>query len=537
MAKLGINTGSSADAGDGSTLRAGGNIVNSNFDEVYSYFGDGTNLTFTGGDWGVNATGITTTSNVGIGTTTATAALTVSGDVSVSGTSTAAAYVKSGGTASQFLKGDGTVDSSTYLTTTGNGIGLSGIVTSLVAGTNVTISSATGNVQINASTGGGASGYFVQNATGIHTLSNTGIGTTTASHSLTVNGNSRLVGVTSICNPNNPDSDQLIFSHDQPKIEFMHGGATKAFIQGSNGNLELRSVGTKQVKINDQGIRIGDANNWYDVYLQSGNNGETYVGTGITFRSASSSAHLSGDLHIVGVSTFQGKVDIWEDFTVGSNSKFIVDGSTGITTCKAIGIFGGASNEFLKADGTTDSTTYLSSYTETDTLQNVCSRGTTTTTNITANSLIKSGGTSTQYLMADGSTSTSSVSNVRTDKSATTSSTAAGASVDLSITAFKSYNLLKIAIDHPAWVVLYVDAASRTADSSRAEGTDPTPGSGVIAEVITSQAGASTFLFSPGIFGWNNDSTPATTVYAKVKNKDSVSRDITVTLTVIQAEG
>ena len=228
---------------------------------------------------------------------------------------------------------------------------------------------------------------------------------------------------------------------------------------------------------------------------------------------------------------------MWEDLSVGSNSKFVVDGSTGITTCKGIGIFGGTSSEFLKADGTTDSTTYLSSYTETDTLQNVCSRGTTTTTNITANSLIKSGGTSTQYLMADGSTSTSSVSNTRTDKSATTSSTAAGASVDLSITAFKAYNLLKLAINHPAWVVLYVDAASRTADSSRAEGTDPTPGSGVIAEVITTQVGASTFLFSPGIFGWNNDSTPATTVYAKVKNKDSVSRDITVTLTVIQAEG
>jgi len=124
----------------------------------------------------------------------------------------------------------------------------------------------------------------------------------------------------------------------------------------------------------------------------------------------------------------------------------------------------------------------------------------------------------------------------RTTKNATTASLAAAASGDLSITAFKAYNLLKIAIDHPAWVRLYVDAASRTSDASRAEGTDPLPGSGVIAEVLTTTAGASTFLMSPAVFGWNNDGTPATTVYAKVTNKDSSSRAITVTLTLIEAE-
>ena len=124
----------------------------------------------------------------------------------------------------------------------------------------------------------------------------------------------------------------------------------------------------------------------------------------------------------------------------------------------------------------------------------------------------------------------------RTTKNATTASLSAAASGDLSITAFKAYNLLKIAIDHPAWVRLYVDAASRTSDASRVEGTDPLPGSGVIAEVLTTTAGASTFLMSPGVIGWNNDGTPSTTVYAKVTNKDSSARAITVTLTLIQAE-
>ena len=44
MAKVGINTGTSANAGDGSTLRAGANIINDNFDELYNALGDGTTL-------------------------------------------------------------------------------------------------------------------------------------------------------------------------------------------------------------------------------------------------------------------------------------------------------------------------------------------------------------------------------------------------------------------------------------------------------------------------------------------------------------
>ena len=130
----------------------------------------------------------------------------------------------------------------------------------------------------------------------------------------------------------------------------------------------------------------------------------------------------------------------------------------------------------------------------------------------------------------------SSTSPTRTTASATTGSLAADASADLSITGFKSYALLKIAINHPAWVVLYTNDTTRTADDSRAEGTDPTPGSGVLAEVITTTAGASTFVMSPGLIGWNDDGTPSTTVYAKVKNKDSSSRAITVTLTLISME-
>jgi len=44
MAKQTINIGSSADDGTGTTIRAGGDLINDNFNEIYNYLGDGTNL-------------------------------------------------------------------------------------------------------------------------------------------------------------------------------------------------------------------------------------------------------------------------------------------------------------------------------------------------------------------------------------------------------------------------------------------------------------------------------------------------------------
>ena len=92
MALVGINTGSAANAGDGSTLRAGANIVNANFTEIYDYFGDGTNLTFTGGNWVEVSAGINTLNYVGIGTTNPTDPLTVRGGANISGVVTGSKF-------------------------------------------------------------------------------------------------------------------------------------------------------------------------------------------------------------------------------------------------------------------------------------------------------------------------------------------------------------------------------------------------------------------------------------------------------------
>jgi hypothetical protein len=108
------------------------------------------------------------------------------------------------------------------------------------------------------------------------------------------------------------------------------------------------------------------------------------------------------------------------------------------------------------------------------------------------------------------------------------------ASGDIEITGFKGYMLYKIQTSAASWVRLYTDSASRTADNSRLEGTDPLPGAGVIAEVITT--GASTILISPGAFGFNNESSVSTNIPVRVTNKSGATTDITVTLVVVQLE-
>ena len=46
MAKQTISIGSTANDGTGTTIRAGGDLINDNFNEIYNYLGtDGSNLT------------------------------------------------------------------------------------------------------------------------------------------------------------------------------------------------------------------------------------------------------------------------------------------------------------------------------------------------------------------------------------------------------------------------------------------------------------------------------------------------------------
>ena len=113
-----------------------------------------------------------------------------------------------------------------------------------------------------------------------------------------------------------------------------------------------------------------------------------------------------------------------------------------------------------------------------------------------------------------------------------TQSIASGAASNVSISTAKGFVLYSIETSHAAWVTLYTDTASRTSDSGRLETTDPTPGSGVLSEVITT--GATTQLITPGTVCFN--SSPTATTYAKIVNKSGSTANVQVTLTYLQIE-
>jgi hypothetical protein len=122
----------------------------------------------------------------------------------------------------------------------------------------------------------------------------------------------------------------------------------------------------------------------------------------------------------------------------------------------------------------------------------------------------------------------------RSVASATATSLANDSTANVTATGFKGYNIYKIQTSHAAWVRIYSDAASRTADVSRLESEDPLPGSGVIAEVITS--GAETVLITPAVVGFNNENPVTTDIPIAITNKSGSTNTITVDITVLQIE-
>ena len=123
----------------------------------------------------------------------------------------------------------------------------------------------------------------------------------------------------------------------------------------------------------------------------------------------------------------------------------------------------------------------------------------------------------------------------RTTVSGVTTSIANNGIGNTNITGFKSYGLMKVGLSTAGWLRLYTDSTSRTNDISRSVGEDPAPGSGVIAEVVTTGI-TTTQIISPFVMGGNLDNSPTTTIYAAIKNLSGITQAITANLTILQLE-
>ena len=123
----------------------------------------------------------------------------------------------------------------------------------------------------------------------------------------------------------------------------------------------------------------------------------------------------------------------------------------------------------------------------------------------------------------------------RATASLTTATLVAGETANLNITLAKGYRLLSIAASATARVRIYTTAAARTADSSRAEGSDPAWNAGVVADFVLGSADFSGAL-SPAVDGVNLEATPSSAIPIAVTNRSTSSAAITVTLVYLPQE-
>ncbi len=324
MSRVAINTGSVANDGTGTSLRIAGGIINDNFSEIYSQFGDGTNLTPT---WNKTAAGINTTSSVGIGTTNPRFTLEV-GAVGASGTSL-------------WVNGNARVTG--ILTVGSSSIILDGNANKILVGSGISFDGNTGIISATAFyaggsliTGGGGSGgglnYWGSGASGISTTANVAIGTVTPTSKLTVVGNSLFSGIatfrnnltlanlTSSSNTLRFGSNSYIDQSNSDVFTFQINSGTDD--SGTDSSFVFRTTEPGVFPIPDQS---------YDAFrVYSGGNYWNRLVRVYTNFHADNNAFVGGSLQVGAASTLIGAGSTLGSFKVGAGGTVINTTSTGL---------------------------------------------------------------------------------------------------------------------------------------------------------------------------------------------------------------
>lgn len=430
MSKVGINTGSAPNAGDGSSLLAGANAINDNFNELYALLGDGSTLvsgvaTVTGGD--IDVTGIVTASNF-------------------SGSGAGLTSLQS----PQLTGALPAID----------GKSLTGIVTTIVAGTNISVSgNGTGSVTVSAS-GGGASGNTV-----------------------VIKDDGSTVGAAGTIN----------FGTGVAVSGLSAGIVTVTASGGSGGVWSSNAAGINtSAKV---GIGTTTADSFYELEVQ-GNANITGFLTATTLRGA-----VIGDV--------TGNASSATQLQTARNIGGVSFNGTAAISLPGVNIAGNQNTSGTAAN--------LSG-----------------TPNITVGTVASSDITSTGVVTAtsfDGS----NVLKSRTTVTGSTASIANNAIGNVDITGFKSYGLIQVGLSTAGWLRIYTDNAARANDVNRSVGEDPTPGDGVIADIVTTGL-STTKNITPFTLGGNLDSPVSDKIYIAVTNLSGTTQAISANLTILKLE-
>lgn len=175
--------------------------------------------------------------------------------------------------------------------------------------------------------------------------------------------------------------------------------------------------------------------------------------------------------------TYEGLIKTEDNAAIGEISKVLTDGagnSTGISINNGgdITATGNVTASAFYGDGSN-----LTGISTADTLQAVTDNGSTTTNNITAASFIKSGGTSSQFLKADGSVDSSSYLTAYTETSTLNDVTTRGATTANSITVggLTSAGIVYPSADGNSGQVIVTDGAGNLSFTDQSGGgTTPT---------------------------------------------------------------